>query len=496
MATPVKVQVSKLTLSKLLMAATIVLIAAFQFYWVTRLYNEESDALKKQTDVLFKDAMYKLQLQRFRSDVTFIKGHLPDNLFLFDAIDSVRTKLVDRVPGHGLPGTPAKITISVQRDSGLLPLPDTIGKKMESLSIVDSSIDGASHIVRYFSNNKILTKPLSVAQIDSGYKKELEKNNISIPFTILTQEQAGKNSMPPPGLTTELISVGLSRHEGYLARFQSPVPYLLNKIKLPVVASLLLIVITILSFVFLYRNLREQQRLAAIKNEFISNITHELKTPIATVNVAVEALRNFNALQNPERTKEYLDISALELQRLSMLVDKVLKLSMFENREIELNMEKIDLHQLAAQVIAGMKLQFEKANAVVQLTKEGDDFTVMADKLHITSVLYNLLDNALKYSTEKPAITIHLSHEGPFVTVAVSDNGIGIPAAYIHKIFDKFFRVPSGNHHNIKGYGLGLSYVHHIIMQHGGLVTVNSTEGRGSTFTIKLSPVAVKTTTL
>lgn len=223
-----------------------------------------------------------------------------------------------------------------------------------------------------------------------------------------------------------------------------------------------------------------------MKNEFISNITHELKTPIATVHVAIEAMRNFNALQHPERTKEYLDISASELQRLSLLVDKVLRLSMFENKEIELRKEPVDLHLLAAEIIAGMKLQFDKVQAAVQLTKEGNNFSVSADKVHISSVLYNLLDNALKYRNGTPYITVHLAEDATGVTITVSDNGIGIPAAYQEKVFDKFFRVPSFDHHNIKGYGLGLSYVHHIVEKHKGSISVTSTEGKGSSFIVKL----------
>jgi two-component system phosphate regulon sensor histidine kinase PhoR len=169
-----------------------------------------------------------------------------------------------------------------------------------------------------------------------------------------------------------------------------------------------------------------------------------------------------------------------------MLVDKVLKLSMFENKEIELKKETFDLLQLSAEVIAGMKLQFEKAGANIQLTHSGEDFLLQADRLHLTSVLYNLLDNALKYSSAAPFITVHLYHVGQLIAVSVTDNGIGIPDAYVDKIFQKFFRVPSGDHHNIKGYGLGLSYVNHIVTSHNGSISVTSTQGKGSTFTVKL----------
>jgi two-component system phosphate regulon sensor histidine kinase PhoR len=184
-----------------------------------------------------------------------------------------------------------------------------------------------------------------------------------------------------------------------------------------------------------------------------------------------------------------------------MLVDKVLKLSQFENRVIELRLTVFDLRDLAAEVIAEMRLPFEKAGAVVQVRGAGvqvrgvrtDDangveerFDVRADRSHLSSVISNLLDNALKYSRESPVITVDVGKADGMVVLAVTDNGVGIPAVYLRRVFDKFFRVPSGDHHNIKGHGLGLNYVQHIVQAHRGIVTVDSKEGKGSTFTIKL----------
>ena len=161
--------------------------------------------------------------------------------------------------------------------------------------------------------------------------------------------------------------------------------------------------------------------MSEIKNEFISNITHELKTPIATVNVAIEALRNFNAIQNPERTKEYLDISATELQRLSLLVDKVLQFSVFENKEVELKKEWFDLKELTQSVINSMGLQFDKQHAGSKPRNNWENFVIEADKLHITSVVYNLLDNALKYSKENPSIKVELITHNQYIDLKVTD---------------------------------------------------------------------------
>ena len=254
---------------------------------------------------------------------------------------------------------------------------------------------------------------------------------------------------------------------------------------MPILFSIVLLGITILCFVLLYRTLLRQQRLAALKNEFISNITHELKTPIATVGVAIEALKNFNAMQDPERTKEYLDISSNELHRLSLLVDKVLKLSMFENKEIEMKFETVNLKEVVNEVAASLRLQLEKHLAKLTVVDEGDT-NLQGDKMHLLSVVFNLLDNALKYGKNEPLIGISIKQENETVVLIIADNGIGMAPEYKDKIFDKFFRIPHGDTHNAKGYGLGLSYVAQVIQKHKGTISVESQPGIGTKFTITL----------
>lgn len=167
------------------------------------------------------------------------------------------------------------------------------------------------------------------------------------------------------------VSVGFANPVTYRLEPGNSFAYLIKRISLPILFSVILIGITVLSFILLYRNMLKQQRLAELKNEFISNITHELKTPIATVGVAIEALKNFNAMQDPRRMKEYLDISSNELQRLGFMVDKVLKLSMFEKKEVDLRYEPVDLRQLVDEVTDSLRLQFEKYDATVEVEQEG-----------------------------------------------------------------------------------------------------------------------------
>jgi two-component system, OmpR family, phosphate regulon sensor histidine kinase PhoR len=326
-----------------------------------------------------------------------------------------------------------------------------------------------------------LKDSVTVKEIVTRYGSRLKEDGIDgLDFAVTRLDSNHVNSNEPNEVT-----IGFAKPIAYRLTLENKTTYLLKKLMLPILFSLVLVGITIVSFVLLYRSVVRQRRLAELKNDFISNVTHELKTPIATVGVAIEALKNFNAIHDPQRTKEYLDISQNELQRLSLLVDKVLKLSMFEKKEMELKKEQFDCKQLAEEVMNSMRLQFEKYHAKVKLHTEGENFTVEADKLHITSVIYNLLDNALKYSSENPVIDVYLRSNPQYLEFSVRDNGIGIPPAYKEKVFDKFFRVPSGDKHNVKGYGLGLSYVSEVIRRHQGQVFVESELGKGSTFTAK-----------
>jgi signal transduction histidine kinase len=262
--------------------------------------------------------------------------------------------------------------------------------------------------------------------------------------------------------------------------------YLFIQITPQILFSLLLTLITATAFFMMYRSMRSQQRLMELKNDFISNITHELKTPVTTVSVALEALRSFKGLENPQTTREYLDIAQGELNRLTMLTDKVLRTAILDNPGANFDTEQVDMHKTVEQILHSMKLLFEKQKAHVTFEQQGNAFTIRGGSIHLTNVVYNLLDNALKYSSSEPRISIKLEENEKSIILIVADKGIGIPPEYKKKIFEKFFRVPTGDVHNIKGYGLGLSYVDSVIKSHHGFIEVMSKPGEGSTFTIQL----------
>ena len=361
--------------------------------------------------------------------------------------------------------------------------PENRGKNpVDSTPIrVEKRIAGDSNILEILYGVDSLQDSLKVPEITAAYQQKLKQELLPVPFDISFADKVGGDD------ETDFsdVTVGLVHPVTYHLELGNTFPYLLKKIMLPILFSIFLVGVTIVSFVLLYKNLLKQRRLAEIKNEFIGNITHELKTPIATVGVAIEALKNFNALQDPQRTREYLDISSNELQRLGLLVDKVLKLSMFEKKEVDLQYETFDLRDVVDEVIGSMRLQVEKYHAIVSVSQQGNT-NLHADRLHLLSVVFNLLDNALKYSKGQTAIQIGLEGDTNSVQLQVRDNGIGIAPAYKSKIFEKFFRIPTGNTHNAKGYGLGLSYVAHVVRKHNGKISVDSELGMGTTITISI----------
>lgn len=326
---------------------------------------------------------------------------------------------------------------------------------------------------------------LKIKDIDRSYAQQIHKSKINLPFYILRRQVTQPlQNQDNTTLTTSAVNTTLPIGSAYAAVFSDYQGFLFKKIIPQSLFSFFLLAITGLAFGAIYRNLQQQRRLTELKNDFISNITHELKTPIATVTVAIEALQNFGVTQNPHLTHEYLEISKNELNRLTLLVDKVLKMATFEQQGLHLNPETIQVDTLIQQVVDSLKLQFEKYNAVVNFEKIGQNFSLSVDKIHLANVVYNLLDNALKYSENRPEITIKLEEDASALTLSITDKGIGISPEYQGKIFEKFFRVPTGNTHDVKGYGLGLSYVASVIKQHGGQINVQSELNKGSRFTV------------
>lgn len=254
-------------------------------------------------------------------------------------------------------------------------------------------------------------------------------------------------------------------------------------------SSILMILLTCTAFYFILKLLRSQQLYAAAKSDFTSNMTHELKTPIATVLVAMESIKKYKLINNPETLQSYLDITQHEMRRLDLMVEKALNISSGTETGQPLNLELYDVQSGLQQVVSSMQLQNSDANIQFNLLEE--PCFVYGDPVHLTNIFYNLIDNAFKYSSGKNLfLEINCKYDAEKVTLSFKDNGPGIDKIYHQKIFERFFRVPAkGDTHNIKGSGLGLHYVKQIVENHGGSIKVKSEPGNGTNFIITL-PIA------
>ena len=247
-----------------------------------------------------------------------------------------------------------------------------------------------------------------------------------------------------------------------------------------------IVFLVLIFFGFSLATIIKQKRLSEVITDFINNMTHELKTPIATISLSSEMIMRLETDDDLEKAKKYAGIIFKENKRLETQVERVLNISTLDTENTTLNKKSLDFHELLVEVKDTFDFNQLANGGKILIENNASVFTIQADPIHITNVVYNLLDNAVKYSTTKPVISITTKNERNHLVIEIKDNGIGIRKEDLKMIFDKFYRVSTGNIHDIKGFGLGLFYVKLIINEHNGSIDVKSKAGEGSTFTIKL----------
>lgn len=253
-----------------------------------------------------------------------------------------------------------------------------------------------------------------------------------------------------------------------------------------VVAFTALMLITVAFFVYAMFVILRQKQLSELQRDFINNMTHEFKTPISTINISTDVFLKNETIQGDQRLNRYAGIIKEQVMRLNTQVEKVLQLAKVEREKIELHLETLNLADLIGSISPSMELKVDERQGHLRLDLRAQNSRVEADRLHLTNILHNLVDNAVKYSKGEPDITISLRNEGHFVVLRVQDKGIGIPREHQKRVFDKFYRVPTGNVHNVKGFGLGLFYVKSMCTGHGWKLTLDSKPGEGTTVVIKM----------
>lgn len=350
-------------------------------------------------------------------------------------------------------------------------------------------------------DNKIPTSSvLSQYELRDIIKTELRKKGIKQPFEFCITNEARIPMMFSTGYKEEYFTSdnnypkmisgeNIVNNEMLHVYILEPENYFQKHLASLLLFSILFTTVIIAAFVLTIRTMLSQKKLSEIKSDFINNMTHEFKTPIATIQLASDALKNEKVISNIEQIKYYTGIIKEENRRMNKQVETILQASQLEKNEIKLTLKKINVHDIIHQVANHAALQMEEAQVEFHTALLAQHACIEADEVHFTNIIYNLLDNAIKYSKDRPIIQCNTQNVGHTILIQIIDNGIGMDKNTQQNVYEKFFRAHTGNLHNVKGFGLGLTYVKKIVEAHRGKIDLKSELGVGSTFTLSFTTI-------
>jgi two-component system, OmpR family, phosphate regulon sensor histidine kinase PhoR len=501
----------KYTLAIVLMVISMLLLVTLQFFWILSSYEKVYEGLRRDTNLIFRTSAMSIRSATWMRKIEQLSVDSTTQSFRVLYYDSIKSSQPTERGIH------KNVEVVVRRES------DNIGAIRRRMSFPQIDSSNRSDPARFILD--LRNDTLDIDTLRRVFGEALSEAQITVAYNFVHRIDADRPEQDFIARRPPRENLILDHHENFLMTRSNDdesiykilgedtirsMPFhtspfheytvllynvrglLVSQIAPQIFFSLVLTLMVGSAFLLMFKNLRSQQRLMQAKNEFIGNISHELKTPVATVSVVLEALRNFHAIDNPALTQEYLGIAQSELNRLAIMTDRILKTAVFEDKGVEYEPETVDMNEIVSQVMRSMKLVYEKNKAQVHYKTEGTNFNVSGSPVHLTNVIYNLLDNALKYCILAPRISVTLIASAEVLHIRVKDNGVGIDRAYHKKIFEKFFRVPTGDIHNTKGYGLGLNYVSTVVSRHGGMIVVESEPANGSEFIVSLPIVVVK----
>jgi two-component system, OmpR family, phosphate regulon sensor histidine kinase PhoR len=431
----------RLTFVFTLAALTVTGILLFQLYWVYNSYRTEQQNFDDKIAVILQKSIDAYAIQASAMPTT-----LKENEPYLSVMQSYNEDSTQPGRDHnGKPDTVGKVLHNV--------LLKSLQVKADNLSVVRGMIARLSM--------QAFNKPIQLPVLDTIVRKELKKNNIDLDFRLVIKKDQ---------TTPEAIFPGKRK-------------YLFQQTVAPALVSALLIVLSAGSLLYMGYIIRRLVKLDGSKNDFINNIAHELRTPVAILKSTHEALYTFKGDADPEKLRRYLEINSGVLDRLDTNIDRLLESMNDEQGNRKPRLEPVDLTALAKSVIQRLD---PEGQAKINFEPEAEEpLTAVTDSYIIETVLSNLIDNALKYSNGKPTVLVSLKKNAEGWQLQVRDQGPGISGEHLPFIFDKFYRVPAGNLHEVKGYGIGLSYVKQLVATLGGRISVKSVPRKGSEFTIQ-----------
>ncbi len=353
--------------------------------------------------------------------------------------------------------------------------------------------------ILYKANLKTIDERIDFRKLNVYIKSELQNNGLSIPYYFSIVDKDGKIAYTSPeyehttGVGVEPFSQILfpndppSRLYSLKVYFPTKKSYLLDSIKF-VVPSVGFTLVLLVTFIVTIWIIFRQKRLSEMKNDFVNNMTHELKTPVSTISLAAQMLKDSGLAKSPQMFEHISGVINDETKRLSFLVEKVLQMSLFEKQKTSLNRKEMDANDMLANIAHTFKIKVEKYGGTLDVELNALDSAILVDEMHFTNVLFNLMENAVKYRREDSPLMLiaKTQNEGGKIQISIQDNGIGIKKDDLKKIFERFYRVHTGNRHDVKGFGLGLAYVKKIVEDHEGTIKAESELNVGTKFIITL----------
>lgn len=362
-------------------------------------------------------------------------------------------------------------------------------------------LDEVIYNILYQASEKPLKERVNFKMLDQDLKAELMANGINIPYHFRVTTQDGREVYRCPDYTDDGIEYTYSQtlfgHDSSSKKgvvwihFPDISSYIYSSVRF-MVPSIVFALVLLITFIFTIVIIFRQKRYSEIKNDFINNMTHELKTPIASISLAAQMLNDESVTKSPSMMKHLGGVISDESKRLRFLVEKVLQMSMFDRKKAIFKKKKLDLNEMVENIANSFSLRVEHTGGKIYTDIEAVDSSIYVDEMHFTNAIFNLMDNAVKYRKQDSPLDIYLKtwNDSEYLYLSICDTGIGIKKENLKKVFEKFYRVHTGNVHDVKGFGLGLAYVKKIVDLHKGEIRVESEYNKGTIFTIKL-PVIV-----
>lgn len=361
-----------------------------------------------------------------------------------------------------------------------------------------SMLDEVVYNILYSASEKPLKERVNFKLLDQDLKAEMMNNGINIPYHFVVQTQDGREVYRCPDYTDEGVESSFSQvlfrndppNRRGIVRIHFPEmnSYIFSSVRF-MIPSVIFTFVLLVTFIFTIVVIFRQKRYSEIKNDFINNMTHEFKTPISTISLAAQMLNDDTMRKSPTMMQHISTVINDETKRLRFQVEKVLQMSMFDRQKATLKLQEVNANQLIQNIVNTFKLKVEKYGGRIDARLDAEIADVKVDEMHFTNVIFNLLDNAVKYRRDDCPLQLTVatrSLPGDKIEISIADNGIGIKRDDLKKVFEKFYRVSTGNRHDVKGFGLGLAYVHKMVTELKGEIRVESEFNKGSKFIITL----------